>query len=126
MRSRRHAEPKKDAEAAARGRGLPSPEALIEFLRDNPEAAGMREIARAFGLGSGDRPALRAMLRNIGRSGELVRGGNRRFAAGEPLPEMMQGERGGSDGDGLPLVRPVAWTGSVAAPLVRVRETAAG
>ncbi|TMK15186.1 MAG: ribonuclease R, partial [Alphaproteobacteria bacterium] len=105
---------------------MPSPEALIAFLRDNPEAAGTREIARAFGLGSGDRPALRAMLRNIGRLGELVRGGNRRFAAGEPLPETMQVERAGSDADGFPLVRPVAWTGSGEAPLFRLAETAAG
>ena len=105
---------------------MPSPEALIAFLRDNPEAAGTREIARAFGLGAGDRPALRAMLRNIGRSGELVRGGDRRFAAGEPLPEMMQVERAGSDADGFPLVRPVAWTGPGEAPLFRLAETAAG
>ena len=39
------------------GRGLPSPEALIQFLRDNPAAAGVREIARAFGLGAAEQPA---------------------------------------------------------------------
>ena len=33
-----------------RNPGLPSPEALLEFLRANPEALGTREIARAFGL----------------------------------------------------------------------------
>src|SRR5205814_285150 len=126
MRSKTRTQAEGRPRATARGQGLPSPEALIAFLRDNPEAAGTREIARAFGLGSGDRPALRTMLRNIGRSGELVRGGNRRFAAGEPLPEMMQVERAGSDADGFPLVRPVAWTGPGEAPLFRLAETAAG
>ncbi|HEY4471529.1 MAG TPA: ribonuclease R, partial [Stellaceae bacterium] len=126
MRSRRRAEAGRPPKDAARSGGLPSPEALIAFLRDNPEAAGTREIARAFGLGPGDRPALRAMLRNIGRSGELVRGGDRRFAAGEPLPEMMQVERAGSDADGFPLVRPVPWTGAGGAPLFRLAASAAG
>src|SRR5438067_12612633 len=126
MRSKTRTQAGGRPRATARGQGLPAPEALIAFLRDNPEAAGTREIARAFGLGSGDRPALRAMLRNIGRSGELVRGGNRRFAAGEPLPETMQVERAGSDADGFPLVRPIAWTGPGEAPLFRLAEAAAG
>ncbi|TMJ62522.1 MAG: RNB domain-containing ribonuclease [Alphaproteobacteria bacterium] len=105
---------------------MPSPEALLEFLRDNPEAIGTREIARAFGLGSSDQPALRAMLRAVTRSGELVRGGDRRFAAGAALPEMMAVERAGSDADGFPLVRPVAWPGPGEAPLFRLVESAAG
>ena len=126
MRSKTRTRAERRPRAMAPGQGLPSAEALIAFLRDNPEAVGTRELARAFGLGPGDRPALRAMLRNIGRSGELVRGGNRRFAAGEPLPEMMQVERAGSDADGFPLVRPVAWTGAGEAPLFRLAETAAG
>ena len=106
--------------------GLPSPEALLEFLRDNPEAVGSREIGRAFGLGSADQPALRAMLRAISRSGELVRGDDRRFAAGAPLPEMMPVQRAGSDADGFPLVRPVSWPGPEEAPLFRLVESAAG
>ena len=53
--------------------GLPSPEALIEFLRDNPGAVGTREIGRAFGLRPTEQPALRNMLRRVGRSGELTR-----------------------------------------------------
>jgi ribonuclease R len=105
--------------------GLPSPEALLEFLRDNPEAVGSRKIGRAFGLGSADQPALRAMLRAISRSGELVRGGDRRFAAGAPLPETMPVQRAGSDADGFPLVRPVSWPGPEEAPSFRLVENAA-
>ena len=100
--------------------GLPTPEALIEFLRDNPGALGAREIARAFGLGAAEQPALRDMLRRIGRSGELVRGGNRKFVAGPALPEIIQIERFGSDADGVPLARPVAWSASDEAPSFRL------
>src|SRR5438045_8477435 len=116
---RRRADPK-------RSPGLPSPEALLEFLRANPEALGTREIARAFGLGSPDQPALRAMLRAVARSGELVRGGDRRFAAGASLPETMPVERSGSDADGFPLVRPVSARGPEEAPLFRLVESAGG
>src|SRR5437762_7356911 len=131
MRSRKRAEPKtrrssKPDHSRPRSAELPSAEALLEFLRDNPEAIGTREIARAFGLGSSDQPALRAMLRAVTRSGELVRGGDRRFAAGAALPEMMAVERAGSDADGFPLVRPVAWPGPGEAPLFRLVESAAG
>jgi ribonuclease R len=83
---------------------------VIEFLRDHPEAAGSREIARAFGLAPSDRPALRDMLRRIERSGEVARGGNRKFAAGKHLPEIIAVERVGSDADGFPLVRPLTPT----------------
>src|SRR4051812_9186011 len=131
MRSRKRAEPErrhsgKRNNSTARSAGLPSPEALLEFLRANPEALGTREIARAFGLGSSDQPALRAMLRAVMQSGELVRGGDRRFAAGASLPEMMPVERSGSDADGFPLVRPVSWPGPEEAPLFRLIESAAG
>src|SRR5260370_33798986 len=103
MRSRRRAEPARRPPNATRTAALPSPEAVLEFLRDIPDAIGTREIARAFGLGAADQPALRAMLRTISRSGEVVRGGDRRFAAGDRLPEMMPVERAGSDADGFPL-----------------------
>src|SRR5690242_20181311 len=126
MRSRKRPQAERRPRAVARNLGLPSPEALLEFLRHNPEALGTREIARAFGLGSSDQPALRAMLRAITRSGELVRGGDRRFAAGASLPETMPVERSGSDADGFPLVRPVSWPGPEEAPLFRLVESAAG
>src|SRR5207237_7157138 len=100
--------------------GLPSPEALIEFLRDNPGALGTREIARAFGLGPAEQPALRDLLRRVGRSGELVRAANRKFVAGPALPEIMPVERFGSDADGVPLARPVAWSASGEAPDFRL------
>src|ERR1700682_712291 len=100
MLSRKRAEPerrhsRKSDNSKAPSAGLPSPEALLEFLRDNPEALGTREIGRAFGLSSSDQPALRAMLRAVARSGELVRGGDRRFAAGAFLPETRAVERRG-------------------------------
>jgi len=105
-------------------RALPSPTALIEFLRANPGALGAREIARAFGLGVAQQPALRDMLRRVERSGELARTGSRKFVTGAPLPEIMPVERFASDADGYPLARPVPWSGGSEAPGFRLVGTA--
>jgi ribonuclease R len=89
-------------------RNLPSFAEITDFLRSNPDSLGAREIARAFGLGPSELPGLRGMLRAIERSGELVRTGNRKFAPGRQLPDLLTVERFASDADGFPLVRPVA------------------
>ena len=106
--------PKRRAEGrpGSARRGLPSPAALTEFLRDNPGALTTREIARAFGLGPADQPALRDMLRRVQNSGELVRGANHKIVAGKPLADIVPVERSGSDGDGFPVVRPLSAAGT--------------
>jgi ribonuclease R len=93
-------------------KGLPSYSALLEFLRANPGAIGAREIARAFGLGPAELPALRGLLRAVERSGELTLTGNRKFVVGDPLPDIMPVERAGSDEDGFALVRPLHASGA--------------
>ena len=54
----------------------------------------------------------------------MVRGPDRKFAAGAMLPEIAQVERAGSDSDGFPLVRPVAWSGEGEAPRFRLAGAA--
>src|ERR1044071_6412569 len=115
--------PRRSTREPRTGTGLPSYRDLVTFLRASPEAMTPREIARAFGLGPADGPALRGLLRAIERSGEVARGPDRKFAAGGTLPEIAHIERAGSDSDGFPLVRPVDWSGEGDAP--RFRLTAA-
>jgi ribonuclease R len=102
------------------GAPLPSTQALIEFLRETPGSSNVREIARAFGVRPSLMPALRGKLRAIERSGELVRGGDRKFVPGAPLPEIMPVERCGTDSDGFPLARPAVWSGPGDPPLFRL------
>ena len=52
-----------------------------------------------------------AMGPAVERSGGVVRGSDRKFAAGGMLPEIAHIERAGSEPDGFPLVRPVFWSG---------------
>src|SRR5271169_6636433 len=101
---------------------LPSEREVVEFIRESPSAVGKREIARAFGVPPADRPALRDMLRQIERSGSVTRAANRRLVGGPPIPEVTVVERFGTDEDGVPLARPVAWPGPGPAPVVRLAE----
>src|SRR5271169_6073639 len=101
---------------------LPSEREVVEFIRESPSAVGKREIARAFGVPPADRPALRDMLRQIERSGSVTRAANRRLVRGPPIPEVTVVERFGTDEDGVPLARPVAWPGPGPAPVVRLAE----
>jgi ribonuclease R len=105
---------------------LPSVAELLAFIRESPSPLGQREIARAFNVAPADRPGLRDMLREIERSGAVTRAPNRRLAAAPPLPEVTVVERFGSDEDGVPLARPVAWREPDAAPILRLTEPGMG
>src|SRR5438552_1215470 len=76
------------------------------------------------------RSSRRIARRSSGRfpsipNSEPVLGGARRPPLSAPPfpPEIVIVERFGSDEDGVPLVRPIAWTGSGPAPNARVVET---
>src|SRR5207248_3858191 len=51
--------------------GLPSREDLLAFIGTHKGKAGVREIARAFGLKNADRAALRQMLRGLESEGTV-------------------------------------------------------
>src|SRR5438132_10671080 len=53
----------------------------------------------------------------------VIGGGRRPLAAAPPPPEVTVVERFGSDEDGVPLVRPLAWPRSDPAPVLRLVET---
>ncbi len=97
---------------------LPSDAELADFVRNSPSPVGAREAARAFGLTPADRPALRTMLRSLA--------GGASPSTQDALPEITVVERFGSDSDGVPLARPVAWPGTGETPIIRLDETGSG
>src|SRR6266404_9223510 len=60
---------------------------------------------------------------SIDRTRPVIGGGRRPLAAAPRPPEATVVERVGSDEDGVPLVRPVAWPGSDPTPVLRLVET---
>ena len=105
---------------------MPSREALRRFLREAPGRVGKSEISRHFGLTADQRPALRALLKELEREGVLQRAGGRQVRESGKLPEMAVVEVSGTDPDGDPLARPVGWEGPGRPPLVYMRPERPG
>ena len=70
----------------ARRSALPSRDALLAHIEENPERSGKREIAKAFGLKGDDRIALKHMLRALADEGVLSARGKRHVKAGALPP----------------------------------------
>ncbi|HJO97128.1 MAG TPA: hypothetical protein QF891_03960 [Rhodospirillales bacterium] len=87
---------------------LPSKAEILSFIGQSPRQAGLREIARAFGLGRDQKMALKAMVRELKTDG-LIPGGRRRGNTGPLLPRVTVVEITGTDLDGEVLARPVSW-----------------
>ena len=105
---------------------LPTRDALARFIKDSPGRVGKREIARAFGLGPEHRVALRGLLKSLGEAGDAAPAGHRRFTAPGRLPEATVVVVTGTDPDGDPIARPVAWEGDGPPPLVHMSPEPAG
>ncbi|MCT8973181.1 ribonuclease R [Microbaculum marinisediminis] len=105
----------------ASDQGLPSREAILEFLRDHPGRAGKREIARAFGVKSADRIALKRLLRDMEDDGQIEGRRKRVQRAGHMAP-VEELEITGRDRDGELIAAPTDWDEALhgAAPSVLI------
>ena len=97
---------------------LPTREALRRFISEASGRVGKREIARAFGLGPEHRAALRDLLGEMGRAGEVAPAGAKRFRPVGRLAEAMVVQVTGTDPEGDAIARPVDWDGAGPAPTV--------
>ncbi|MBP7000083.1 ribonuclease R [Amaricoccus sp.] len=98
---------------------LPSREAIIAFLRDNPGAAGKREIARAFGLRGPAKVELKALLAEMKRDG-LIEGARKRARPAGEFPPVLVLRVTGPDTMGDLWAEPVEWEADAPAPRILV------
>jgi ribonuclease R len=87
---------------------LPSKDAILEFLRGATGKVGKREIARAFRVEGGDRPALKRMLAEMTEAG-LISGNRKTFKQRGHLPAVAVLEIVARDADGELIAEPVVW-----------------
>ncbi len=78
---------------------LPGREEILDFLRENPERASKREIARAFNIKGGDRIWLKQVLREMTAEGLIEHSRKKSRIRGE-LPPVAIVEITGTDPDG--------------------------
>jgi ribonuclease R len=111
--------------AKRRGRGdkkppLPTRDRILEFIRDNPEKAGKREIARAFGIAGAARIELKALLREIAMNGGIAGKRGRKPAGGGGAASALASpalvDITARDSDGGLTGRPAAWNDADGAP----------
>jgi ribonuclease R len=97
---------------------LPGKTELRAFLDRSTGRVRKSDIARHFGLTSDQRPALRALIREIAAEGGASPAGKRAIIAPDKLPEIAPVEITGTDPDGDPIARPLQWQGEGRPPII--------
>ncbi len=88
--------------------GLPSREDLIAFIKGQTGKVGKREIARAFGIGGGDRIWLKQVLKDLENEGVIDRKRKAISQAGRLAPVVLA-DITGRDEDGELIAVPAEW-----------------
>ena len=101
---------KRSANSAASGREphMPSRDEILQFIKDNPDLAGKRDIAKAFNIKGDARIALKDILRDLAGDG-LVEKRAKRHAVPGSLPSVAVLDITGRDGDGGLIAKPAEW-----------------
>jgi len=99
---------------------FPTRDEIVAFIRTQPRDVGTREVSRAFGLKNADRAELRRMLQTLADDGVVSRGNKKKLHAGH-LPDIVEADVVGRDGDGELIAVPAEWDDSQgAAPKIRI------
>jgi len=88
-------------------RPLPSKDEVLAFIGARAGKVGKREVARAFGLKSGD-VALKSMLRDLADEGQIERRRSKLRRPGH-LPSVVLADITGRDADGELIAVPTEW-----------------
>jgi ribonuclease R len=123
---RKPASPANRPDSVASGNFRPSREQILTFISENPDAAGKREIAKAFRLKGDDRTWLKDMLRELQNEGLLEKKDKKLKRPGD-LPHMVVLDVISRDADGLLIARPAEWPAHLgASPMVAIRTQRQG
>ncbi|MBV8165846.1 MAG: ribonuclease R, partial [Alphaproteobacteria bacterium] len=108
---------------------FPTRDQILAYLNEHPDAAGERELARAFEIRGDDRRAFRDLLKTIDTSHapKGKRGAKRRESRrARTLSEVLVLDVTGTDVDGEVLARPAAWDPNETPPTIYVGPAGAG
>jgi ribonuclease R len=102
--------------------GLPTREAILDFIAASDQPAGKREIAKAFGLHGEDKIALKRLLRDMGDEGLIDAGPGRAFHRMGGIPKVTVLRVVHIDEAGRAQAVPERWEGEGEPPRLRVME----
>lgn len=116
------AKPGKPPKPKAVTPGMPSPQAVMDFIASSPTPAGKREIARAFGLRGAEKIQLKALLKDMADEGLIDIGPARAFHKMGGVPKVTVLRVVAIEG-GVPVAVPVRWEAEgTPVPKLRVIE----
>jgi ribonuclease R len=101
---------------------LPTREQILDFIQTADQAAGKREIAKAFGLKGEDKIALKRLLKDMGDEGLIDAGPGRAFHRMGGVPKVTVLRVVHIDDAGRPQAVPERWEGEGEPPRLRVME----
>ncbi len=105
----------------AKGDFKPAREDILQFIAENPDLTGKRDIAKAFGLNGDDRIWLKDLLRDLQDEGLLTKE-RKRLARVGALAHVVVLDIFARDPDGGLLARPSEWNEAFGeAPVVAIR-----
>lgn len=96
---------------------VPSPEQILDWLREHPEAGAKRDIARAFGLKGAAKIELKQLLVRMQREGVLEKH-RRKVRPDGDLPPVLVLKVRGPDGAGDLWAEPAEWEVDGEAPRI--------
>ena len=103
------------------GGGLPDRDAVLAWIRDNPDRATRRDIAKAFGVKASERSQLSALLKSLAEDGVSAKT-RKSFRVAGGLQPVAVLDVFGRDSDGGLIARPSEWNEAEGeAPVVHVK-----
>ncbi|MBT5433320.1 MAG: ribonuclease R, partial [Rhodospirillaceae bacterium] len=106
---------------------MPSRDALLAFIADNPGRVGKRDIARAFGIsGSHQRAELNRLLRELKDEGQIGRSAGKRLELAGDLPSELIVEVIQIDDEGIAIAEPLMWQADSPPPKIPLKAQSGG
>jgi ribonuclease R len=102
--------------------GLPSRQQILDFIASSDQPAGKRELARAFGLGGGDKQALKILLQDMADEGLIEGSPGRAFHQAGGVPKVTVLRIVDVDDSGTIWGAPERWESDMPEPRIRVLE----
>ncbi|MDE0801586.1 MAG: ribonuclease R [Rhodospirillaceae bacterium] len=101
-----------------RNQSLPTKADILAYIQKSPRRVTKRDLARAFNIRGTERPAFKAILKELEQNGAIDRGGKRRFAESGRLPDVAILDAIKIDADGELLAHPVNWEEESSPPTI--------
>lgn len=103
---------------------LPSKADILEYIKGSPARIGKRELARAFKVSGVNRPAFKALLKEMEAEGSIDRGPHKRIAESGRLPGVAVLDAIRIDAEGDLIGHPANWEQKTPPPLIYIDDSA--